>query len=101
MSLDKGNIDGGFKRLETVINAAADKIIELKKTNKEIKSEINELKRLLALSEKKAERLKRDLDELKSDGQLSWKSREKDIKEKLSRLSAKISAFESNYSVES
>lgn len=96
MSTDRQNIEIGFNKLEAVAKAAAAKINSLKQNNKELKGEVNELKRLLALSEKKAERIKLELDELKSNGKQDWRLREKDIKERLVRLSAKISAFENN-----
>jgi chromosome segregation ATPase len=101
MSTDMENIESGFQRLETAVSSARSKIEGLKRTNKELKSEVNELKRLLALSEKKAERMKFELDDLKSNGQQSWKAKEKDIKQRLQRLSAKIIAFENNHSFES
>jgi predicted RNase H-like nuclease (RuvC/YqgF family) len=96
MRTDRQNIEIGFNKLEAVAKAAAAKIDSLKQNNKELKGEVNELKRLLALSEKKAERIKLELDELKSNGKQDWRLREKDIKERLVRLSAKISAFENN-----
>ena len=86
------NIETGFQVLETAVMGAVNKIDSLKQINRDLKSEVNELKRLLALSEKKAERLKQELDEL--NGQQSWRLKEKNIKDQLIRLSAKISAFE-------
>jgi chromosome segregation ATPase len=93
------NYDNTFKILETAIMGAVNKIDSLKQINKDLKSEVNELKRLLALSEKKAERLKLELDELKSNGQQNWRVKEKNIKDHLVRLSAKISAFENSQSL--
>jgi len=84
-----------------VVFAAVSKIESLKETNNSLRGEINELKRLLALSEKKAERLRAELDESKNNGQQSWQNREKDIKSRLLKLSAKISAFENNFSMKS
>lgn len=101
MSLDIENMASGFEKLEMAVYAATDRIGELKKANRELKSEVNELKRLLALSEKKADRLSREVSKLNSDGKRSWKSKEQDIKNKLARLSAKISAFENSYSMKS
>ena len=101
MSLDVENMASGFEKLETAVYAATDRIGELKKANRELKSEVNELKRLLALSEKKADRLSREVSKLNSDGKKSWKNKEQDIKNKLARLSAKISAFENSYSMKS
>lgn len=98
MDTIKQNIDESILSLETVIVTAVSKIGELKETNNELRSQINEFKRLLALSEKKAERLRGELNEHKNDGQQSWQNREKDIKNRLLRLSTKISAFENNYS---
>ena len=95
------NIGTSFQKLEVVAQDAIEKIGELKKVNNELRGEVNELKRLLALSEKKAERLKREVDELKNNGQQAWQTKEKDIKNRLLRLSAKISAFEKDYSSES
>jgi len=90
-----------FDKLEKVAYSAVKTIEGLKSTNKELRDEVNELKRLLALSEKKAERLKQEVDELKSNGEQSWKTKEKDIKNRLVQLSAKISAFEKSYTYES
>jgi FtsZ-binding cell division protein ZapB len=101
METRKQNIEGSIQKLEAVVFTAVSKIGELKKTNSELRTEINELKRLLALSEKKADRLRGELDEFKNNGQHSWQNREKDIKDRLLRLSAKISAFENNFSVKS
>ncbi len=101
MDTTKENIDGSIQKLETIVLSAVSEIGELKENNNKLRSEINELKRLLALSEKKAERLRGELDEMKNNGQQSWQNREKDIKNRLVRLSAKISAFENNYSMKS
>lgn len=95
------NITENFEKLEKAAYSAVKTIEGLKKNNKELKDEVNELKRLLALSEKKAERMKQELEQHKSNGEPSWKSKEKGIKDKLVQLSAKISAFEKNYSNES
>lgn len=101
MSTTKHNIEGSIQKLEKVVLNSVTKIDELKQINNQLRAEINELKRLLALSEKKAERLRGELDEYKNNGQQSWQNKEKDIKNRLLRLSAKISAFENNYSMKS
>ncbi len=101
MSDGAQNIEESFEKLETVVSAAADKIIKLKRKNKELKGEANELKRLLALSEKKADRLKQELKRAVLNDEKSWRIREEDIKHKLVQLSAKLSAFEKSYTMES
>lgn len=90
-----------FEKLEAVVYNAVDKINDLKKINKELKGEINELKRLLALSEKKADRLKQEVDGFKTANRKSWQIREKDIKSRLENLSVKLSAFERSCDVDS
>ena len=95
------NIKTGFQLLESAVKDTVGKIENLKQVNRDLKSEVNELKRLLALSEKKAERLRQELDEAKSNGQQNWRVKEKNIKDQLIRLSAKISAFENNHTIES
>jgi chromosome segregation ATPase len=80
--------------LDVAIKASADKLIELKIVNKKLRDEVNELKRLLALSEKKAERLKEELADLNSAGEQQWQARERIIKDRIKRLTAKMAAFE-------
>ena len=96
MNNNENDLNKNFEILEAVVYNAIAKINELKNTNKKITGEINELKRLYALSEKKAERLNQNLDELKAAGQEAWQSREQDVKNRLKNLSAKLSAFENN-----
>jgi len=86
-----------FKRLETLVYNSVAKIKELKEINERLKGEVNELKRLGALSEKKAERMKIKLDEIKANGKSAWQVKELSIKNRLKNLSAKLSAFEKNY----
>ena len=102
--ISEKNIEKDFEKLEALVYNAIAKINELKKINSELKQantnltgEINELKRLQALGEKKTDRLKQELDELKSNGHNAWKMKEKDIKNRLLNLSAKLLAFENNY----
>jgi len=95
------NIETKFDKLKEVVNSAITKIAKLKQDNRELKAEVNELKRLLALSEKKAERMKQELERINSSDEKTWQTKEKDIKQKLLTLSAKLSAFEKSYSVES
>lgn len=80
--------------LDDAIKATAGKISELKAANKKLREEVNELKRLLALNEKKAERLKDELASYNSAGEQQWQAKERIIKERLMRLSIKIAAFE-------
>jgi cell division protein FtsB len=101
MNSSMQNIESNFDKLKAVVDSAIAKIAKLKDNNKELKAEANELKRLLALSEKKAERMKQELDRLNSSDEKTWQIKEKDIKQKLLTLSAKLSAFEKSYSVES
>ncbi|MCD6162415.1 MAG: hypothetical protein J7K40_08390 [candidate division Zixibacteria bacterium] len=100
MKNNEKDIDKNFEKLEIVVYNAIVKINELKDINKKITGEINELKRLYALSEKKAERLKQDLEKLKASGQEAWQVREQDVKNRLKNLSAKLSVFEKRYSIE-
>jgi len=95
------NIEKSFEKLEAVVYNTVAKINSLKRINKDLKGKVNELKRLKALSEKKAERLKQELDEVRLSDQQSWREKEKDIKNRLKNLSVKISAFERNYSIDS
>lgn len=95
------DIETNFDKLKEVANSAIAKIAKLKSDNRELKAEVNELKRLLALSEKKAERMKQELNRINSTDEKSWQIKEKDIKQKLLTLSAKLSAFEKSYSIES
>ncbi|NLI15048.1 MAG: hypothetical protein GX409_02055 [candidate division Zixibacteria bacterium] len=93
--MDEINTDGYIlAELDGAIKATADKITELKAANRKLREEVNELKRLLALNEKKAERLKEELASLKSAGEQQWQARERIVKERLMRLSAKLAAFE-------
>jgi len=101
MNSSMQNIETNFDKLKTVANSAIAKIAKLKDDHKGLKAEVNELKRLLALSEKKAERMKRELDRINSSDEKNWQIKEKDIKQKLLTLSAKLSAFEKSYSIES
>jgi len=94
------NIEKSFEKLEAVVYNTVAKINSLKRINKDLKGKVNELKRLKALSEKKAERLKQELDEVRLSDQQSWREKEKDIKNRLKNLSVKISAFERNYSID-
>jgi len=95
------DIETNFDKLKEVAKTAIAKIAKLKNDNRELKTEVNELKRLLALSEKKAERMKQELDRINSSDEKTWQIKEKDIKQKLLTLSAKLSAFEKSYSIES
>lgn len=93
--MDEIKTDGYIlAELDGAIKATADKITELKTANKKLREEVNELKRLLALNEKKAERLKDELASYHSAGEQQWQARERIIKERLTRLSIKIAAFE-------
>jgi hypothetical protein len=93
--MDEIKTDGYvLAELDGAIKATADKITELKTANKKLRDEVNELKRLLALNEKKAERLKEELASFNSAGEQQWQARERIIKERLTRLSIKIAAFE-------
>ncbi|MCP4581744.1 MAG: hypothetical protein GY839_08995 [candidate division Zixibacteria bacterium] len=92
------NFEMNFEKLTAAVFSSVDKIADLKQKNRELKSEVNELKRLLALNEKKAARMKVDLDKVKQADEKSWQTKEKDIKKKLLNLSAKLSAFEKSYS---
>ena len=80
--------------LENAINISAHKITELKSENKKLREEVNELKRLLALGEKKSERLNVQLNRLTSAGEQAWQAKERKIKERIKRLAAKVTAFE-------
>ena len=95
------NFETSFEKLELAVNSAVDKVTGLKQKNRELISEVNELKRLLALSEKKAGRMKQELEDIKQAGEKSWQTKEKDIKKKLLSLSAKLTAFEKSYNIES
>ena len=86
-----------FEKLEKSVYNAIDKIKKLKNNNKKLKGEIGELKRLYALSEKKAKRLKQELARVKSSDLETWQVKEKDIKQKLKNLSMKLSAFERSF----
>ena len=57
----------GLAELEKYISGAVAKMAEHKAAIKKLNSEINELKRLHALSDKKADRLKRELDDARSN----------------------------------
>jgi len=93
--MDEIKTDGYIlAELDGAVKATADKITELKTANKKLRDEVNELKRLLALNEKKAERLKDELASYNSAGEQQWQARERIIKERLTRLSIKIAAFE-------
>jgi predicted RNase H-like nuclease (RuvC/YqgF family) len=94
--MDELKTDNGYilAELDGAIKATADKISELKTANKKLRDEVNELRRLLALNEKKAERLKEELASFNSAGEQEWQARERIIKERLMRLSIKIAAFE-------
>lgn len=96
MNNNENDLNKNFEILEAIVYNTVAKINELKNINKKITGEINELKRLYALSEKKAERLIRNLNELKASSQEAWQSREQDVKNRLKNLSAKLSAFEKN-----
>jgi hypothetical protein len=88
-------------KLDGAICAAAGKLTELKLANKKLKDEANEFKRLLALSEKKAERLRDELAQLNSVSEQDWQVRERTIKERLGQLATKVAAFERIHSIES
>jgi chromosome segregation ATPase len=94
--MDEIKTNSGYilAELDGAIKATADKIAELKSANKKLREEVNELKRLLALNEKKAERLKDELADYNSAGEQEWQARERIIKERLRRLTIKIAAFE-------
>lgn len=92
--MDEIKTDGYIlAELDGAIKATADKISDLKAANKKLRDEVNELRRLLALNEKKAERLKDELANFNSAGEQQWQARERIIKERLTRLSTKIAAF--------
>lgn len=92
---------GSMLKLEVAVQHASVKIRELKKMNKVLKGEINELRRIQALNEKKTQRLSRELDKVGNGGSESWQACQKDIRRRLLALSAKLSAFEKTQSVES
>ena len=95
------NVEKYFDKLEAVVYNTVAKINSLKRINKNLKGEVNELKRLKALSEKKAERLKQELGKASLTDQQLLQEKEKDIKKRLKSLSAKISVFEKNYTMDS
>jgi len=95
------NVEKNFDKLEAVVYNTVAKINSLKRINKNLKGEVNELKRLKALSEKKAERLKQELGKVSLTDQQLLQEKEKDIKKRLKSLSAKISVFEKNYTMDS
>jgi predicted RNase H-like nuclease (RuvC/YqgF family) len=95
------NFETSFEKLAAAVFSSADKIAALKRKNRELTGEVNEMKRLLALHEKKAARMQKELDKAKKADEKSWQTKEKDIKKKLMNLSAKLSAFEKSYSIES
>jgi chromosome segregation ATPase len=97
MEHQNAKFQDGLAELEKYISGAVAKMAEHKTAIRKLNSEINELKRLHALSEKKADRLKRELDEARSNNEKSWRGRESDIKRRLVQLSAKLSAFEKSY----
>ena len=86
-----------FENLEAMVYNAVAKINDLRKINKDLKAEVTELKRLQALSEKKAGRLQARLDEVKTTDKKTWELKQEDIKSRLKSLSAKLSAFERSY----
>jgi hypothetical protein len=88
-------------KLDGAVYEAAGKITELKLANKKLKDDANELKRLLALSEKKAERLKEELALLNSTSEQDWQVKERTIKERLRQLATKVAAFERIHTLES
>ena len=100
MDDDLKDIEKNFENLEVVVYNAIDKIKQLKQINKNLKGEASELKRLYALSEKKAERLKQELVMVRSSDKEPWQVREKDIKQRLEKLLIKLSAFEKSYTNE-
>ena len=100
MDDDLKDIEKNFENLEAVVYIAIDKIKQLKQINKNLKVEVSELKRLYALSEKKAERLKQELVMVRSSDKEPWQVREKDIKQRLEKLLIKLSAFEKSYTNE-
>jgi chromosome segregation ATPase len=83
-----------FEKLEALVYNAIAKLKELKKVNDGLRNEIGELRRLHALSEKKAERLKGELAQNKAADPETWQIKEKNIKQRLQKLKAKLSAFE-------
>jgi hypothetical protein len=88
-------------KLERAVYDAASKLTELKLANKKLKDEVNELRRLLALNEKKADRLKNELLQLNSANEQDWQVRERKIRERLRQLATKVAAFEKIHSIES
>jgi len=97
MEENDGKFQDGFIELEKTISAAVAKIAKYKTAIQKLNSEINELKRLHALCEKKADRLKQELDEARANNEKSWRDRQANIKRRLVQLSAKLSAFEKNH----
>ena len=100
MEYDDRNEVYVLAKLDKAASAVADKLNRLKLDNKKLKDEVNELRRLLALSEKKAERLKEELTRLNSAGEQDWQIRERTIKGRLGQLAAKVAAFERIHSQE-
>jgi|GEM_PF-1908662 len=95
-SIDQNS--NALESLEAMVRIATAKITELKETNKRLKDEANEFKRLLALSEKKAERLNQELESRFNKGYEDWRARERQIKDRIMMLVAKLAAFEKVYS---
>ncbi len=87
-----------LESLEAMVRVATAKISELKELNKKLKEEANEYKRLLALSEKKAERLNQELESRFNKGYEDWRDKERQIKDRIMMLAAKVAAFEKAYS---
>lgn len=101
MGNNKNSIGEGFERLNKAVRASVNKLTKLKAENKGLKEEVNELRRLLAINEKKTQRLKNELQHATSADEKSWQIRERTIKQRLKRLATKLSAFEQSYILES
>lgn len=101
MENDRQSFGEGLERLNKAVQASVNKLTVLKAENKDLREEVNELRRLLAISEKKAQRLKEELKQVTSADEKSWQIRERTIKQRLKRLATKLSAFEQSYILES
>ncbi|RKX19958.1 MAG: hypothetical protein DRP26_02515 [Candidatus Zixiibacteriota bacterium] len=101
MGNNEDDINDGLKRLDGAVKASVNKLAKLKAENKGLKDEVSELRRLLAINEKKTQRLKDELQKMTSADEKSWQVRERTIKQRLKRLATKLSAFEQSYILES
>jgi FtsZ-binding cell division protein ZapB len=101
MENDRQSFGGGLERLNKAVQASVNRLMVLRAENKELKEEANELRRLLAISERKAQRLKGEIHQVTLADEKSWQVRERTIKQRLKRLATKLSAFEQSCIMES